>query len=186
VFELMNRLPKPTTLACFLESLDRPLSVFLTSSAESLQPSTGPSSPRAFIINGPLVMTVVPDGAARNTLELGYRTTEDRSIKTEILFPLQEEVSHARAFDRVLENELTVCGRCHVAEIHTDFESFPEGVFESNIIVPSPIFEVRVEQMLPEVANCDREGEPDRCRILSSIFDHGDVRQNETFALRAP
>src|SRR5688572_1923031 len=108
---LMNSLPRPTSLACFVQALERPLSVYMTSSGFSLQPSPGERSPRTFFVNEPLVMSIVLDGPAQNALELGYRTTETRSIKTEILFPLESDVTYGNFFDEVLEGEGTKCGR---------------------------------------------------------------------------
>ena len=65
---LINTLPKPTTLACFLEALDRPLTLYMTESDRSLQPSPGPRSPRTFVLRGDLEMSFVVEGLARDTL----------------------------------------------------------------------------------------------------------------------
>jgi hypothetical protein len=173
----MNALPRPVTLACFLQSLKRPLDLYMTSSGQSLQPSPGARSPRTFIVNGPLVMSVVPDGEARNTLELGFRTTPNRSIKTEVLFPLTAEVSPATIFERVQQGTGTLCGGCHVAEVHTEYEAFPGGVFESDIIPPSPVFEVGLDEVRAEEAECDPQLESGRCGILAALFQYGEVRQ---------
>lgn len=173
---LMNSLPRPTTLECFIQSLDRPLSVYLTSSSGSLQPSPGARSPRTFIVNGNLVMSIVFDGEAGETLELGYRTSPDRSIKTEILFPLERDITTAGMFDRVVEGSLTICGRCHTGEIFTsNVAEFPQGVFESAVIVPSPVFTVPLEALRAEEAECDPALESNRCGMLDAFFDHGEV-----------
>lgn len=173
---LMNSLPRPTTLECFIQSLDRPLSVYLTSSSGSLQPSPGARSPRTFIVNGDLVMSIVFDGVAGETLELGYRTSPDRSVKTEILFPLQRDITTAGLFDQVLEGSLTICGRCHTGEIFTsNLAAFPQGAFESAVLVPSPVFTVPLESLRAEEAECDPTLESNRCGMLDAFFDHGEV-----------
>ncbi len=174
----LNSLPRPTTVACFLQSLKRPLEVYMTSSPGSLQPSPGARSPRTFIVNGPLIMTIVPDGTARNTLELGFRTSPERSIKTEVPFPLTGEVSAATIFEHVQQGSGTVCGACHVAEVHTEYEAFPGGVFESNIIIPNPVLEVGLEAFRAEEATCDPQIESARCGILTALFGYGEVRQS--------
>lgn len=178
---LMNALPKPTTLACFLESLERPLSLYMTSSGASLQPSPGARSPRTFIVNGPLVMSIVFEGEAAATLELGYRTSAARSVKTEILFPLQREFAMINLFDRVQRGTGTQCGACHTGEIRTDHEAFPMEVFESDVIVPSSVFEVELESLRAEAASCDPEAEERRCTMLEALFGHGEVRPSEIF-----
>ncbi len=178
---LMNALPKPTTLACFLESLERPLSLYMTSSGASLQPSPGARSPRTFIVNGPLVMSIVFEGEAAAALELGYRTSAARSIKTEILFPLQREVAMTNLFDRVQSGTGTMCGACHAGEIRTGHEAFPMDVFESDVIVPSSLFEVELESLRAEAASCDVAAEERRCKMLDAVFGHGEVRQSEIF-----
>jgi hypothetical protein len=182
--ELMNSLPRPTSLACFVESLDRPLSLYLTRSNLSLQPSPGPRSPRTFIIKGPLAMSVVPDGRASAELELGWRTSTARSIKTEIEFPLVANVTAARLFDRVQEGDRTKCGQCHSAETHVTHEDFPEGAFESDILMPYSTLEVSVQSLLDETAACDPTTEEARCAMLDAIYGHGDVVQSPLWLMQ--
>ena len=173
---LMNSLPKPVSLACFLQSLTRPLSLYMTSSGQSLQPSPGERSPRTFIVLEPLVMSIVFDGPAQAALELGYRTTESRSIKTEIHFPLQTDVTFANLFDAVVNGTLTKCGSCHTSELVTVNEDLPVDVFESDIIPPYDFLEVGLPSLRAEHERCDATSEPERCGLLSAIFDFGEVR----------
>jgi hypothetical protein len=175
---LMNAFPRPTSLECFLEALDRPLSLYLTSSALSLQPSAGPRSPRTFIIKGALAMSVVPDGRTSVDLEIGWRTSDARSIKSEIEFPLVADVSAARLFDRVQEGDRTKCGQCHSAETRVIHEDFPDGAFESEVLVPYSTLEVSVDSLLDETAACDPAAEPRRCSMLDAIYGHGAVVQS--------
>lgn len=173
---LMNSLPRPTTLACFLQALERPLSVYMTSSSASLQPAPGARSPRAFVINEPLVMSIVFDGPAAAALELGLRTTSTRSIKTEIIFPLTTDVNYDNFFSAVSEGPSTKCAACHMAETITLTPALPIDVFESDIIRPFEGSEVDVPAMQAENAGCDADAEPERCLLLSAFFDYGDVR----------
>jgi hypothetical protein len=173
---LMNSLPRPTTLACFLQALERPLSIYATSSSQSLQPSPGARSPRTFIINKPLVMSIVFDGAADIALELGFRTTENRSVKTEIHFPLTKDVTYANLFNEVMQGDnATRCSACHTAETSTLTPTLPMGVFESDILRPYDNLEVGVDALRGERASCDAAAEPERCALLSAFFDFGDV-----------
>lgn len=173
---LLNTLPKPVTLACFLQALERPLSIYMTSSNDSLQPSPGARSPRTFIINGNLAMSIVFDGTARDTLEFGYRPVLARSIKAEIEFPLTADVNERSLFDRVqVTPRTTLCGACHVGEALEEFPGFPAGAFASNVIVPFEMEEVSIDSMMTEVASCDPSAEEYRCGLLSALFEHGEL-----------
>jgi hypothetical protein len=173
---LLNTLPKPVTLACFLQALDRPLTIYMTSSDDSLQPSPGARSPRTFIINGNLAMSIVFDGGARDTLEFGYRPVLARSIKAEIEFPLTRDVNERSLFERVQVTErTTVCGGCHVSEALEEFPGFPAGAFSSDVIVPFDMEEVTIDAMAAEVASCDPTAEEYRCGLLSALFDQGEL-----------
>jgi hypothetical protein len=173
---LMNSLPRPTTLACFLQALERPLELYATSSGQSLQPSPGPRSPRTFIVNKPLVMSIVFEGKAAVALELGFRTTETRSVKTEILFPLTRDVTYANLFDEVMEGDTqTRCSACHIGEVRTVTPTLPMDVFESDIFLPYDRLVVDVESLRGERAICDAAVEPERCALLSALFDFGEV-----------
>lgn len=174
---LMNSLPRPTTLDCFIQSLERPLSVYLTRSGDSLQPSPGARSPRTFIVNGDLVMSIVFDGVADETLELGYETSPGRSVKTELLFPLERDVTMAGLFDQVVEGSVTKCGGCHTGEVFTtSYEAFPDGVYESAVNLPQSVFTVDLASLRLEEAACDPTTESDRCDLLDALFDHGEVQ----------
>lgn len=175
----MNALPKPTTLSCFLESLERPLALYMTSSSQSLQPSPGARSPRTFVLRGQLEMSIVLAGNASETLEIAYRPTPKRSIKSEILFPLQTSVDMAHLFDRVLVGSSTECGNCHTGEVEEDFDGFPDGAWESAVIDPYEMFNVTLDDLRTENTKCDPSTEPDRCSMLSALLDHGPVQAGE-------
>ncbi len=49
---LINALPKPLSLPCFLESLARPLEISASYGVFSAQPAKGIRSPRIFVISG--------------------------------------------------------------------------------------------------------------------------------------
>jgi hypothetical protein len=171
----MNALPRPTSLPCFLESLDRPLELYLTSSTLSLQPADGERSPRTFIVNGDLVMSVVTNPEFIFRLELGYRSAPNRSRKGEVLFPLTQDVTATMIENRIRVGDVSICGACHGAETRPDDAFFIDGAYESSIAVPLAPFEVDLEELKSEAALCDPSREPDRCAQLSALFDHGEV-----------
>jgi hypothetical protein len=173
---LMNSLPRPTTLACFVQALERPLSVYMTSSSFSLQPAPGARSPRIFIVNEPLVMSIVLDGPAAAALEFGLRTSAIRSIKTEMIFPLTTDVNYDNFFSEVAQGpDSTKCSACHTGEVVTLSEALPIEVFESDIIRPFEGMEVDVPSLRAEHTSCNEAEEPERCLLLSAFFDYGDV-----------
>jgi hypothetical protein len=172
---LLNTLPRPTTLACFLSALERPLQLYLTRSNQSLQPSPGARSPRVFVVNKPLLMSIVLEGEASITLQLGYQTTDTRSIKTELVFPLQRDVSSTNLFDEVKDQAsgTTRCANCHAAEVEFFDPELQANVFESDLLPPLEVDEVDLESVRAENERCDATQEPERCALLSALFDHG-------------
>jgi hypothetical protein len=185
---LMNSLPKPTTLACFIEALDRPLTLYMTENSGSLQPAQGPRSPRTFILYEHLEMSIVLDGEASYTLELGYRPqpqnqVPERSIKSEILFPITKDVLPEGFFDRIQRDfggsRTTKCSDCHNGEEFSPSEEFPNGVFESDVLDPYTPLEVKLPTLQAEVEICDPAVEEHRCGLLDALFGHGEVLQGK-------
>lgn len=115
---LLNALPKPTGVACFLESLDRPLYAYATSSVFSAQPALSAESPRVFLKLGSLWLSVVIDGDSSYLIEFGQRLVDAplQSIKGELQLPLERAVSAHDPYERVLYGKGSVCGLCHYDE----------------------------------------------------------------------
>jgi hypothetical protein len=175
---LLNALPRPTTIACFLESLERPLEVYFTESKLSAQPALDERSPRTFIVREQLFVSLVLDGASRPStlLELGYLTGPGRSIKAEIAFPLLRDVTVATLENRVRLADGSICGGCHIFESRVDDAFFPDGAFESNTIKPLSSYEIGLESQRAQAEACDATLEPLRCANLNALFAHGEVR----------
>ena len=87
VVALIDALPPPVTLPCFLESLDRPLHVEAAISRSSAQPAYWDRSPRLFLFIGDLVLTVVPEGSGAALLEMGEFVDETHTRKAEQVVP---------------------------------------------------------------------------------------------------
>jgi hypothetical protein len=185
LLELINGLPRPVTLPCLLESLDRPLSLNANFNTQSAQPALGKRSPRIFIIlNESLSMSLVPGG--EGTLEFGARTADEPgvSVKGELHFPVEDELAPDDAFVRLAPAEstgltlqqATSCGVCHDNERPAPAYPFP-GAFASAIVKPAPFFAVDVAAIQHERDTCDSAAEPERCAVLEAMFDHGDVVQ---------
>jgi hypothetical protein len=183
---LMNALPKPTSLACFVESLPRPLGVYLTESRFSAQPAASEESPRIFVINEPLFLAFVPEGPAEGLLEIGWRTSPDRAIRAEIVFPLMERVRADEVSDHIaLTDRNSFCGNCHFGEAPACDTFLGERALESDVNVPNPDDAVDLEWLRARTAECDVSSAAERCELLGALFGHGEVVPSDAFDERA-
>ena len=171
---LINSLPRPVTLPCFLQSLERPLAVTATDSFISLQPAVGSRSPRIILFSKDLVITVVPEGRGAHTVEFGQFVAENRTLKAELSFPIANEVHPEDAFAKILHTSGTVCRFCHAQEVSAAALGFPGG-FVSSALRPHEPTLVDLEELRAHHTTCNPVLEPQRCAILSALFDHGPV-----------
>ena len=170
----LNALPKPTTLACLLESLARPLSVHATRSLLSAQPAVGQRSPRVFLFLDGLILSVALDGMGKHLLEFGELRPNARTVKAEVAFPVTAELTHAAPFERVLYQEgQTSCAFCHASESRDDSIDFTPA-FASVAYRPSERqAQVTVAELAAELERCDPDAEPERCAMLGGLFARG-------------
>lgn len=173
----MNALPKPTSAACFVQSLDRPLTAFATSSTFSAQPAMSPQSPRVFIKIDRLWVSIVIDGDSSYLIELSYLLPDDfRSIKGEVKTPLLSTLSPDAPYERVRYGSGTVCGLCHTLEEPVADITFTKA-FASTAFRPRTDTRVPLETLLSERQRCDASKEPHRCEMLAAVFDGGTVTE---------
>jgi len=179
---LLNALPKPTSISCFLESLDRPLYASATSNTISAQPAFSAASPRIFLRLGQLVLSVVPEGDASHLIEFSYLLEGDaRSIKGELSLPLTQAVPAATPYEHVLSTDAsgrggTVCGLCHGQEERAQSVDFT-AAFSSVAFRPNPRTLVPLEALAQAQKACDVAAQPERCAMLTALFGHGPVVQ---------
>lgn len=173
---LINALPKPLTLNCFLENLARPLNVYATYSTFSAQASPRPESPRIFIVKPNFVLSIVPEGEAQNTLEIGQYISNTQSVKAEIVFPVLEDLSPSAPYDHILSSGGggTSCRQCHIGEFQIG--GFPGEAYASNILRPTETNQVQSSTLANLARNCNAQLEPHRCAILRAIFITGQAR----------
>jgi hypothetical protein len=180
VVALLNAMPKPVTLPCFLETLARPLDVYAALSLLSLQPASGRRSPRLFLFLDRLILSVVPEGTGSALAEFGELQSDTRSLKGELEFPIIAELTEQAPFESVLFNDkITNCAFCHRDEQPAEALVPFTGAFVSQALQPRPDQRVALSELDAEVLACDATLEPERCAILKSIFGHGDVRERD-------
>lgn len=171
----LNTLPKPTSLSCLLSSLPGPLPLVATHSVFSAQPAVGQRSPRIFLMYSQLTLSIALDGMGKDLLEFGEHRPEQRSLKAEIEFPVEAELTHDAPFQRILykDGHTTSCAFCHRNETREDSIDFAEA-FVSIAYRPTDYqAAVSVSELAQLLAECDAEAEPQRCAMLESLFTHG-------------
>lgn len=173
VVALVNALPEPVTVACFLESLDRPLRVEATISRFSAQPG-GARSPRVFLFIGDLVLSVAPEGVGAPLLEMGELVDATHSRKAELLLPIELPVADAAPYDRILHGDHSACGVCHDEESRDESIDFATA-FVSRAIRPRDEDLVGLDRLRDEWLSCSPAEEPERCAILDGLFAHGAI-----------
>ena len=170
--DLVNGLPKPVSLACFLEALDRPLRLVATRSVFSAQPAAGARSPRIFLFIDGIIHSIVPEGSASNLLEMGEATSPGFSIKAELEFPITQNITLATAFERLPLDDITTCGVCHDGRVPA---LGIQGAVESEVLRPADRELVPLANLEDEARSCDAALEPERCAMLGALFQHGEV-----------
>ncbi len=176
VVTLINALPKPVTVPCLLSSLDRPLKIVSTNNALSAQPAVGNRSPRIFIMRNPLIISIVPEGSGAKVVEMSFLTSDTTSIKAEIDFPVTANLPPEAPYETIRSGDRTACGTCHTGETQATQINFATA-FVSTALQPKPNTLINLEYLRNESKICNSLLEAERCAILRSIFDHGDVEK---------
>ncbi|MFT6631856.1 MAG: hypothetical protein ACJAS4_001817 [Bacteriovoracaceae bacterium] len=183
VTDLINALPKPLSLPCFIESLSRPLKVSLTLSKLSAQPAVGNDTPRIFLFIDNLILSVAPDGKGKDLLELSLLYTDRKSLKAELEFPIYEEISYTAGFDRIDIGGRSSCNGCHNAEA-VDPSITNAIAYTSVAIKPETYMDLTDFQH--ENYKCELATNLDyRCQMIMSLFKF-DQLDSEIFRAGTP
>jgi hypothetical protein len=173
---LINALPKPVSVGCVLQTLERPLAIEATSNTFSAQPAIGANNPRIFIHRGDLILSIVTLGDPSRLIEFSVLRSPDRSIKGELAFPVEAEIDQAAPYERIKDDDGigTKCAFCHLAESLDDQLTFAD-VYESDVLEMPPGRRIELDYMRWLFDNCDRSVQPERCSIFDGIFGYGEV-----------
>lgn len=176
----LNALPRPVKLHCVIAELPRPLYVQGGSSSSSAQPSPGPRDPRIFIKLQNMILAVVTDGSAKNTLEVSQFQSGSQWERAEFVFPISAStLTEADGLDHIRFNSGTTCGLCHQNESGSrTIGSSP--VFKSDILKFASSERVPISDMKIEAEACRANGDStDRCLLFKALFDLGSVLPTE-------
>ncbi|MCX4247421.1 hypothetical protein [Paraliomyxa miuraensis] len=175
---LVDALPKPTSLACVLESLDRPLSLYASSSVAGAQPALGIDNPRLFLLTGDLTLSMTLHGT-HEVLEIAQAIGDRRSIKAELLFPVDEPLAPSAPYDAVaFGSNGTACGLCHGEETRVAEIDYTTA-WASDAYQDDPEQTVSVSFLRQHAIECDHEANARRCERLDALFGHGEVVQGD-------
>ena len=170
----VNTLP-PSSPACFLASLTRPLSVVASTSITSAQPAVSRESPRLFLLDAALAISLVPEGDGAHLVEFSEWLTPTRTLKGELVLPRTGTLGDDAPYTHLRFNSpATTCGLCHREE--TPHPTIP-GAHVSLAFRPSPRTLVPLSELLAAHEQCTRDEDPsERCAMFHALFDFGVVR----------
>lgn len=176
VVALLQALPEPITLPCFVESLERPLTIAATTHAFSAQPAEGEGSPRMFIQSGPLTMSIVPVGIGESLLEMAVDVGNRESLKAELTFPLNIPPEPADPYLHIQQpGGGSTCNGCHGGERISEDVTITTA-FVSEALQPPEDTIVSIAFVEQLAAACDPDTEARRCEMLDAIFGHGEIQ----------
>jgi hypothetical protein len=170
---LINALPRPLTIDCFLTSLKAPLKVFAVNNAFSAQPAVDQQSPRIFILKNTFVLSVVPAGVGRNLLEFAELDGTLDSFKGEVEFPVEGTVTVDQIVSHISQTTSTsTCVTCHGSERKSPYKSLG-NLFVSRFIRPNESQRVQYPYLRAQATACNPAINKLRCDILNAIYTKG-------------
>lgn len=175
--DLINALPKPLSIPCFLQALARPIRVNTTSSILSVQPAVGVNDPRIFIFSGKLVISLASAGDGKNLIEFSFMYNDTQSLKGELSFPITSTVSYTEPFTQVETGGQSSCSGCHVEEL-LDTNVVGTDAYRSKALKPAANRNVSVSSFYQQSYLCDFNNDSSyRCKMIRSLFENGTVMQ---------
>jgi hypothetical protein len=170
---LINSLPRPLSLGCFLNSLKAPLGVMAVNSTGSAQPAVDNANPRIFIIRNKLVLSVATAGAGRSLLELGELVGSSESFKGELAFPVEGTVTADQIVSQMAQTPSTsTCATCHGGERKVQHGTLGP-LWASSIVRPNTAQKISYAYLRAQASSCDSNATPHRCDVLKAIYTKG-------------
>lgn len=170
---LINTLPRPLTVDCFLNALAKPMQVYAVNNSFSAQPAMGVNSPRIFILYPTFVLSVVPAGSGSTVIEMS-EVKSSGSVKGEIAFPVNGVLSADNPFTHIVSTTNTSqskCTLCHSGE--APVSGYPGPAFISSFVRPDSAKRVTAQYLKNQAKICDPLNDAYRCAILNAIYVSG-------------
>ena len=170
---LINAMPKPLSLACFLEVLPATHQLAGSSSGASVQPAHDANNPRLFLMTGDMLLGIVPDGPEKDSLEFSMLAGSTESVKGEVKFPVTGNLDPINPFARIQNSARpgTTCGLCHVNETDTSTQ-YGTGSYQSRALRPTAASTVSAFELRSLAEKCSLDPS-NRCRIWRAAFIPG-------------
>lgn len=168
----LDEQPRPVQIHCVIANLPRPLKMQAGISAASAQPAAGEANPRVFLKVGSLILSVVPDGIAKNTLEIGAIKTASQATHAEFTFPISDAQIRANlGLDEIRNGRGTTCGFCHRNEKVETAENL-NGAFRADIL-RFALSERRPVSAVKQLADAcaAANDQSDRCLLIRALMN---------------
>ena len=168
---LINSLPMPVSIICFLQALKKPFKLVATNSNLSAQPAEGDDNPRFFLFYDQLIVSVVPEGEGKDLVEFSYLLSTRESIKGELEFPVMAPLELTEPYTTSLNRRGTGtrCAVCHVNERAASAD-FPQGAYISKAIKPKPT-QISPQFTLDRILLECQSTRSDRCAMLNALLE---------------
>jgi hypothetical protein len=122
-----------------------------------------------FLFFGNLILSVVPDGTARDEIEFSVKRDATTSLKGSLDFPITAPVSTAAPYASVSSR----CMGCH-GPLRPD--SLISGGLDNFYTPAAPSTQVPLSDVQSQAASCNAATRPERCAMLSALFNNGPVQ----------
>lgn len=166
VIDLINLLPKPVSIPCFLAALPRTYTLTAAESQASAQPASR-DQPRFFLALGALFVTVTGDGTGKDHVELSEFDGRRQSIKGDLLFPIEGDLEATAPFAFKTEGQESSCAACHGGE-----KGGPKDTRDatlSDALRPAPDALLSADELNGIKAACET-GVDAHCQLVRAIF----------------
>ncbi|MBL7544163.1 MAG: hypothetical protein JNL11_10115 [Bdellovibrionaceae bacterium] len=173
---LINALPRPLSLECFLNSLKAPLNVFAVNSTFSAQPAVDQNSPRIFILQDKMVLSVAPAGIGRTLLEFSELNGSIETFKGELEFPIEGTVTMDTILAKISQTSTTsTCLTCHTSERKVAYKTLG-SLYVSKILRPNESQRINSSYLKNQATACNPSINKHRCEVLNAIFVNGQAQ----------
>ena len=167
---LINALPKPVSIVCFLQALKKPFKLVATRSNLSAQPADGEETPRFFLFYDQFIISVVPGGDGKDLVEFSYLLSSRESIKGELEFPVATQLDQTKPYTTSLNRKAdgSRCAVCHTGERPASAD-FPEFAFVSRALKPMNT-QISRQMTLDKILTDCQSTRNERCDMINALL----------------